>query len=84
MTISPNDDRALETIQFGAIEDALADRMAIFEDGDNAGYPIWSWLDDPAGMSEYKEETSHWCCGIAEWEADIKGRRAIIGINYGH
>lgn len=66
------------------IEAALAEAIANFEPGDNAGYPIWSWLNDPAGMSEYEEETRHWCCGIAEWNADIQGRMAIIGINFGH
>jgi len=76
--------KTMRQTEFPSIETALAYSLTKFEDGDNAGYPMWSWLDDPAGLSEYKEETRHWCCGIAEWEADINGRRAIIGINYGH
>lgn len=73
-----------DTPTFLAIEEALTHCIAEMADEDCVDYPIWSWQDDPAGMSEYKEETSHWCCGIAEWEADINGRKAIIAINYGH
>ena len=75
--------KTMRQTEFPTIEAALAESLTHFEDGDNAA-STWSWLDDPAGLSEYQEETSCWCCGILEEEVSINGRRAIIGINYGH
>lgn len=76
--------KTMRQTEFPTIEAALAESLTHFEDGDNAGYPMWSWLDDPAGLSEYQEETSCWCCGIFEVEVSINGRKATIAINYGH
>ena len=44
----------------------------------------FAWVDDPAAVTEYRDNQNHGCCGFFDAEIVIDGRKAIIGCNYGH
>lgn len=44
----------------------------------------FAYLDDPAGLAEFKQIADDGCCGSAEYEVSVKGRLAKAGCNYGH
>jgi hypothetical protein len=42
------------------------------------------YLDDPASMAAYHDAVRHGCCGSADEDVVIGGRKAMVGCNYGH
>jgi hypothetical protein len=48
-------------------------------DNERIGY-----LDDPDSMNWYRRAEANGCCGSAEYEVVIAGRRAMVGCNFGH
>jgi hypothetical protein len=44
----------------------------------------FAFLDEPEAVEEFKKQESMGCCGFLDFVIMIKGRLAIIGLNYGH
>jgi len=53
-------------------------------DLENADNIRSTFLNDPAGISEYIEIANHGCCGAYDVFVTINGKPAAIGCNYGH
>jgi hypothetical protein len=43
-----------------------------------------AYEDDPSGSAAYEKAYANGCCGEADYDVVIGGRRARIGCNYGH
>jgi hypothetical protein len=44
----------------------------------------FAWADDPKEVEKYHKQADNGCCGFFDTEVVIKGRKALIGCNYGH
>ena len=44
----------------------------------------FAFCDDAGAMAEYELAQESGCCGSADFEVTINGRKANIGYNFGH
>lgn len=44
----------------------------------------FAFLDDNNMMVEYERKANQGCCGSADYDIMVDGRRAVVGCNYGH
>lgn len=44
----------------------------------------FAFVDDNEACCEYERKAAEGCCGSADYDIMVAGRRAIVGCNYGH
>jgi hypothetical protein len=44
----------------------------------------FAFVDDMEQAAEYEEKADSGCCGSADYDIMVGGRRALVGCNYGH
>jgi hypothetical protein len=72
------------TPTFATEEDAFTWMYEELQDEDCRDNERFAFLDDPAAVAAFDDASSHGCCGSAEFEIIVGGRKAIIGCNFGH
>lgn len=53
-------------------------------DNDCVDNERFAFLDDEDAVGQFRVQSEDGCCGSFEREVVVAGRRALVGLNYGH
>lgn len=70
--------------EFDTLEDAWEVVYALTDDDPCCDNSRFAWFDDKDAMEKYDKQRDEGCCGFIDLEVMIAGRKAWIGLNYGH